>query len=116
MKISGSPDRPGEYLLVRIDGNRKRPALIRVENHNAPATNWQHSLTEWQPFDPDQVHHLRLRLERDSYRLALDGQVIGEGPHGCSFGWAYVFLGVYSGHRGQGDVCWWDNLRVYRAP
>jgi len=19
---------------------------------------------------------------------------------------------LYSGHRGHGDVCWWDNLRV----
>jgi len=116
MRISGSPDRSGEYLLVRIDGNSRQPALIRVENHNAPATNWKHTLTSWQQFDPDRVHHLRLRLDKDTYRLELDDQRIGEGAHECSFGWAYVVLGVYSGHRGHGDVCWWDNLRAYRAP
>jgi hypothetical protein len=81
-----------------------------------PATNWKHTLTSWQRFDPDRVHHLRLRLDKDTYRLELDDQRIGEGLHECSFGWAYVALGVYSGHRGRGDVCWWDNLRAYRAP
>ena len=116
MNISGSPNRSGEYLLVRIDGNSAEAASIRVENHNAPATNWKHTLTPWHPFDLDSVHHLLLRLDRDGFRLELDDQLIGEGSHQCSFGWAYITLGVYSGHRGHGDVCWWDNLKVYRVP
>ncbi len=27
----------------------------------------------------------------------------------------FLTLGVYSGHCGQGDVCWWDNLEVRRT-
>jgi len=116
MKIAGTPTGPGEYLLLRIESSRRRPAVIRVENHNAPPTRWKHTLTEWKTFDPDQPHRLRLRLERNTFRLELDGELVGEGPHECSFGWAYVALGVYSGHRGRGDVCWWDNLKIRRAP
>ena len=116
MKISGSPDRSDEYLLVRIDGNSRQSVSARVENHNAPATNWKHTLSPWHRFNPNSVHHLRLRLEKDKYRLELDDQLVGEGAHECCFGWAHLVLGVYSGHRGHGDVCWWDDLKVYRAP
>jgi len=116
MKIAASPTGGGEYLLVRVDGSRKGRAQIRVENHNAPPTKWKHTLTQWKPFDPDRPHHLRLRLDRNTFRLELDGSLVGEGPHECSFAWAYVILGVYSGHKGHGDVCWWDNLNIHRVP
>ena len=116
MKIAGTPTGAGEYLLLRIDGTSPESAGIRVENHNAPPTNWQHVLTDWTKFGVDEPHHMRLRLERDTYRLELDDKLVGEGPHECSFGWAHITLGVYSGHRGHGDVCWWDNLTVQRVP
>ncbi|MEW6358015.1 MAG: hypothetical protein AB1696_16900 [Planctomycetota bacterium] len=115
MKICSTPTGDGEYLLVRVDGSRKDQAQVRVENHNAPPTNWQHTLTEWTPFDASKPRHLLLRLDRSNFRLELDGQPVGEGPHECGFAWAHIILGVNSGHKGHGDVCWWDNLKVYRA-
>jgi hypothetical protein len=116
MKVSGTTAGRDEYILVRIESTRAGSATIWVENHNAPPTRWQHTLTQRKRFDPARPHHLRLRLERDTFRLELDGVLVGEGPHECEFGWANVALGVYSGHRGHGDVCWWDNLRIRRAP
>jgi len=116
MRIGGTAAGAGEYLLLRIDGSSPESATIRVENHNAPPTKWQHTLTEWTRFDVNQPHHLRLRLDRDTFRLELDEKLVGEGAHECSFGWAYITLGVYSGHRGHGDVCWWDDLKVNRTP
>jgi len=115
MKVAGTPSGAGEYLLLRVESSSSRSAQIRVENHNAPPTNWQHTLTEWKRFDPDKPHHLKLLLDKDTFRLELDEALVGEGPHECGFGWAYLTLGVYSGHRGQGDVCWWDDLRVDRS-
>ena len=110
------PEKPRcRRRTLRIDGNSRQPASVRVENHNAPSMNWKHTLSPWHRFDSNSVHHLRLRLEEDAYRLKLDDQLVGEGAHECSFGWAHIILGVYSGHRGHGDVCWWDNLKVYRA-
>ena len=116
MKISGTAAGGGEYILIRIESSGKGHASMWAENHNAPPTQWKHRLTEPKSFDPDEPHHLRLRLERNTLWLELDGTVIGEGPHECEFGWANITLGVYSGHRGHGDVCWWDNLNIHRAP
>ena len=113
MKITGSAG-TGEYILIRIEGNRKGQGKIWVENHNAPASRWQYVLTPRTNFDAGEPHHLRLRLERTTFRLDLDGDLVGEGPHECEFGWANIALGVYSGHRGRGDVCWWDDLKVHR--
>ena len=116
MKVSGTTAGRGEYILIRIESTRAGSGTIWAENHNAPPTQWKHRLTQPRSFDPDEPHHLRLRLERNTLRLELDGTAIGEGPHECEFGWANVALGVYSGHRGHGDVCWWDNLRIRREP
>ncbi|NOY80947.1 MAG: hypothetical protein GXP31_08060 [Kiritimatiellaeota bacterium] len=116
MKVSGTTAGSGEYILIRIESSSAGSATIWAENHNAPATNWQHTLTERKEFDPTRPHHLRLRLDRDTFRLELDGALVGEGPHECEFGWANITLGVYSGHRGHGDVCWWDNLTIRRTP
>ena len=116
MQVSGTTAGRGEYILIRIESTHGGSGTIWVENHNAPPTRWQHTLTERREFGPDRPHHLRLRLERDRFRLELDGTLVGEGSHECEFGWANIALGVYSGHRGHGDVCWWDNLRVQRAP
>lgn len=115
MRIAGTPSGGEEYLLVRIESSSNRSAQIRAENHNAPPTDWQHTLTEWTAFDPAKPHHLKLRLDQESFRLELDDALVGEGSHECGFGWAYLTLGVYSGHRGHGDVCWWDELVVDRA-
>ena len=116
MKVSGTTDGRGEFILIRIESSRAGSATIWVENHNAPLTRWQHKLTQRKRFDPTRPHHLRLRLERDTFRLQLDGELVGEGPHECEFGWANIALDVSSGHRGHGDVCWWDNLRIQRTP
>ncbi len=116
MKVAGTTDSGGEYILIRIESSGAGSATIWVENHNAPLTSWQHTLTERRRFDPTQPHHLRLRLERETFRLEMDGVPVGEGPHECEFGWANLALGVFSGHRGHGDVCWWDNLQVRTTP
>ena len=116
MKVSGTTAGRGEYILIRIESTRAGSGTIWAENHNAPLTRWQHTLTERMEFDPAGPHNLRLRLERDTFRLELDGVLVGEGSHECEFGWANVALGVYSGHHGHGDVCWWDNLKIRRAP
>ncbi len=115
MKVSGTTAGSGEYILIRIESTRAGAGTIWVENHNAPPTHWKHTLTERKSFDANRPHHLRLRLDRDTLRLELDGALVGEGPHECEFGWANITLGVYSGHRGRGDVCWWDNLNIRRA-
>ena len=115
MKVTGTTAGRGEYVLIRIESSHPGTGTIWAENHNAPPTHWQHILTKRKRFDANRPHHLRLRLDRDTFRLELDGLLVGEGPHECDFGWANVTLGVYSGHRGHGDVCWWDNLNVRRA-
>ena len=113
LRFSSSPGGGDEYLLVRIEG--EGPGVIRVENHEAPATGWQVTLTDWSEFDLAQAHHLKLRLDTQRFVLYLDGKQVGSGLHDCGFGAAFVNLELYSGHRGHGDVCWWDNLHAYAA-
>ncbi len=115
MRVTGTRLGSGEYLLVRIESSHPGAGTIWVENHNAPPTHWRYTLTERKNFDANRPHHLRLRLDRDTFRLELDGKLVGEGPHECEFGWANITLGVYSGRRGHGDVCWCDNLRIRRG-
>ena len=111
LRLSSSPTGADEFLLVRIEG--AGPGTLRVENHEAPATDWQFTLTDWHRFDLDQPHHMRLRMDAETYRLEIDRHLVGEGLHDCGFGSGYLSLFLYSGHRGHGDVCWWDNLRAY---
>ena len=110
MRLAASAEGGDEYILIRIEG--KKTGTIRVENHEARATNWQVTLTDWHAFDLSRPHHMTLRLDARSFRLELGNKLVGSGPHGCDFGSAYISLALYSGHRGHGDVCWWDNLRV----
>ena len=114
LRLSSSASGADEFLLVRIEG--KGPGTVRVENHEAPATDWQFTLTDWHRFDHERSHRLRLKMGPETYRLEIDGNGVGEGPHDCGFGSGYLSLFLYSGHRGNGDVCWWDNLRAYADP
>ena len=36
-------------------------------------------------------------------------------PHDLGFTKGYVSLGLYSGHYGHGDVCWFDDLEVHET-
>ena len=107
--VTGNPSGGGDFLRLRIEG--KQPGVIRVENQESPATNWQYTLTTWKQFDSSKPHHLKLRLDQLNYRLELDGELVGEGPHGCDFGVAYFSPLLSSGHMGHGDVCWFDNFQ-----
>ncbi len=102
-----------EYLRVRIDGQGGK-AQIRLENHRTPPSGYTYALTKYAAFEPNRPHHLRLTLDQERFQLVLDDRILGEGPHECTFTRAYVRLSLASGHMGQGDVCWWDNL-VARA-
>jgi hypothetical protein len=39
----------------------------------------------------------------------------GEGQHGLGFTLGYLSLGVYSGHMGHGDECWFGEVEVREA-
>ncbi|NUQ00571.1 MAG: hypothetical protein HUU35_12020 [Armatimonadetes bacterium] len=109
--ITATAQGGSEYLRLRIEGDANN-GRVWIENHEAPASNFTYRLTPQAVFATGRPHHLRLRLDRERVRLELDGQVVGEALHGCDFASAYSQLGVQSGHRGQGDVCWWDNFAV----
>jgi hypothetical protein len=105
---SGTAD---DFLHIRCD-----PRLqIRVENGDAPATNWQRTLTDWRGFAPDRSHEAVLVIDTHAYRLTIDGIECGSGPHELGFAQAYIDIGLYSGHGGHGDTCSFDEIEVRAA-
>jgi hypothetical protein len=105
---SGGSD---DFIHVRMDPR----VNVRVENGEAPATNWQRTLTDWVSFAPNEPHEAVLRMDKSSFRLTIDGKDCGSGAHELRFGLGYIHLGLYSGHGGHGDVCSCDEIEVREA-
>jgi hypothetical protein len=105
---SGGAD---DFIHVRLDPR----VNVRVENGEAPATNWQRTLTEWVGFAPNEPHEAVLWIDKSTFRLTVDGTDCGSGPHELRFGLGYIDLGLYSGHGGHGDVCAFDEIEVREA-
>ena len=100
-----------DYFHIRCD-----PGLqMRVENGETAASGYQKSLTPYQSYETDVPHEVSLTIDGYRYRLLLDGELHGEGAHDLSFSAAYLALGLYSGYRGHGDVCWFDEIEVSEA-
>ena len=97
-----------DFLHIRCD-----PGLcVRLENAETPASGYTRSLTPYQGYKTNAPHEVSLTIDGERYRLLIDGQLHGEGPHGMGFAAGYLSLGLYSGHYGHGDTCWFDDLRV----
>ncbi len=105
---SGGSD---DFIHIRMDPR----VNVRVENGEAPATNWQRTLTDWVSFAPNQPHEAVLRIDKSTFRLTIDGKDCGSGLHELRFGLGYIHLGLYSGHGGHGDVCSFDEIEVREA-
>ena len=98
----------GDYLHIRCD-----PGLrMRLENGLTPATDYKWSLTPYQAYETNVPHEVVLHLDGERLRMWIDDKLHGEGQHGLGFTLGYLSLGLYSGHRGHGDECWFDDLEA----
>jgi len=109
-------EKGGDFLRVRIDNRDSGAFGVRVENWETPLTNFEKALTPWVRFPGDRPHRLALRLDTTRFELRIDDKLVGRGPHDCDFNAARLAIELYSGHRGHGDVCWVDNLKIAPAP
>jgi hypothetical protein len=105
---SGAAD---DFLHVRCDPGIR----IRLENGETPASGYEKSLTPYQSYETNVPHQVSLTLDGRRFRLLIDGRLHGEGEHELQFGLGYITLGLYSGHGGHDDVCYFDDLQVTQA-
>ncbi|NLB97892.1 MAG: hypothetical protein GX785_19545 [Armatimonadetes bacterium] len=96
------------YILFRIDPGIR----VRLENADTPPSNFEFSLTPYESFATNVPHQVRLVLTPERFFLEMDGKRLGEGEHDCHFTQAAITLSVSTGHKGRGDVVWWDDIEV----
>ena len=101
-----------DYLHVRVDNGSQ----IRLENRETAATGFQKAILPYQPLAANTWHTLKLRLDRTTDWLEVDGKLLGEGPHDLAFTQGKLALSQWSGHLGHGDVWKIDYLRLRPAP
>ena len=111
VKLAPAAGGGDDFLHVRVN-----PGIqVRLENGDTPASNYQYSLTPYVKLPTNAPHRVRLLLDATRYRLELDDKLLGEGAHDLGFTRAAIHLSVSTGHRGHGDVVWWDDFAVRPA-
>jgi len=100
-----------DYLNVRIDNGNQ----IRMENGQTAASNYQIAIFDYKPLEPNVWHIMKLRLDKEHYRLEMDGELVSDGLHDLTFSRSDIALVMSSGHRGHGDVWKVDYLRIRPA-
>jgi hypothetical protein len=105
-----TPD-PSDYLNIRINYGSQ----IRLENGETPPSNYQKALFDYHPLEPNVWHTAKLRLDVNSYRLEIDGKVLGQGPHRMTFIRGKLILSMYTAPVPQGNVFRMDYIRIRPA-